>query len=487
MSFLILNRPNIEKSENIFDIFLLLYLYCKHNEGKILHRHSKDYRTFHNLEKHLIKFLSKKMKESPALKIRGEIKDRTINKYFVKGIEGRKKEEFILASLLTIDSLYTQQDKRSTEILNRNFREYGKVYFINRHSFRFGRFYKLIRGWDTIGDRIENRLNNITAVTKIATDYDVEFIELPALVDHLLRKASICVAVVPFRKDDDEPEKEIEKRSDSLHYFRVKEGINSRSLERLGKILDELHSKEVDIIVFPELTFSKDLLDHLKLFLAEKFNQNPENPTIKLVVTGSFHEDGKNKCYILTPDGEELFCQTKMNRFRFMPGECEEMDMEVIEDIDISERVFNLFDCPFGRVGTMICLDFIVPETYNLLSSLKVNCFFLPSMTPSVRRFETNAFYHACASGAVTFFSNAYNFRIKEEDGSKEEQDGRKQERKKEREKDSFIFRPIMRKKQDLPEEQDLQVQYLDRDPDAFETFLLFDSKDCKVQTVTLS
>jgi|GEM_PF-4595831 len=466
MSFLFLNRDNIKKSTNIFDIFLLLYIYCKENEGNILHRYSKDYKTFHKFDKDIEKFLMRKMKQSPALEVKGEIEDQAIKDYFIQGISGGEKEEFIFASLLSIDRLYKKRDMISTPILNRNFREYGDVYYLNNRSFRFDRFYKLIRGFDTIGDRIENRLSNITAITKIATDYTVKFMELPSFVHYLFKKDSIRIAIVPFRKDEDEPVIETKKEKKGQVGFCVRQGKDSNCLERLEKIIDELERRKVNIIVFPELTFSKDLLEQLQLVLAEKYNRNPDNPTIKLVISGSFHGDGKNKCFMLRPDGRELFCQTKMNRFLFLAGEFEGMDEEVVEDIDISERVFNLLDCPFGRVATMICLDFLVPETYNMLSSLKVNCFFLPSMTPSGKRFETNAFYHACASQAVTFFSNAYNFKVRDAEDVK---------------KDSFIFRPI----RCLSGDSDLE--YLKRDPTAFETVLLFNSKDCKVQSITLS
>ncbi len=465
MSFLTLNRDELEKSENIFDVFLLLFLYCKENEGSILHRYSKDYKTFYKFQKDIEKFLTKKMKQSPALKVKGVIEDTAIKEYFVKGIGSRKKEEFILASLLTIDRLYKYQDIKSTHVLNWNFREYGDVYYLHNRSFGFDKFYKLIRGLDTVGDRIENRLNNISAVTKIATDYTVKFVELPSFVNYLLNKGFIRIAVVPFRKDDDEPEIETKREKDGQLYFCVQQGKDSNCLDRLEKMIGELEKINTDLIIFPELTFSEDLLDHLQLVLAEKYNRNPENPTIKLVVTGSLHVDGKNKCFMLRPDGKELFSQAKMNRFLFLPGEFQGTEEKVTEDIDISERVFNLFDSPFGRVATMICLDFLVPETYNILSSLKVNCFFLPSMTPSTERFKTNAFYHACASGAVTFFSNAYNLEIV---------GGQKK-------KDSFIFRPIK------DTSDDSHFECLKRDPTAFETVLLFDSKDCKVQTLTLS
>lgn len=466
MSYLFLNRDNIKDSRNIFDVFLLLYIYCKNKEGEILHQYSKDYETFHKFEKQSRRFLRAKMKQSLDLIVHGDIKDEAIKEYFVQGIEGTKKQEFIFAVLRTIDALYTWQEKWSTPILNQTFREYGKVYYINKRNLGFHRFYRLIRGLDTVGDRIENKLTNLAAVTKIHTDYDVQFVGLASFVYDLLDKHSVRVGVVPFRENQDKPRIETKRERDGQRYFCVSPVDDPPCLDRLEKLINELEKRSTDVVILPELTLSKGLLEHIKLLLGEKFNKNRMNPTIKLVVAGSFHEEHENRCYVLGPDGEELFCQRKMNRFVIRPGEIQGADEDITEDIDISNRVFSLFDCPFGRVATMICLDFVVPECYNMLSSLRVNCFLLPAMTRKTARFETNAFHHASASHAATFLSNAYNQPM-----DPGEQD----------DISSFIFRPI------IEQDGDQRVQKLKRHPEAFETLLMFDSEHCGVETVLIA
>jgi hypothetical protein len=466
MSFLVVNEPSLKQATSIFDVFLLFYIYCKQREGKILDKLTKEPKSFGKFQKIIYKFLATKMRGSPALQVQGTINDESIKNYFIEGINGEKKDQFILASLFTIDSLYKSQEEMGTPVLNRNFIDLGKVYYINGTSFGVPKGRELIRGLGTVGDRIENSLTNITVVTKIQTDYDVEFVKLPAFMYHLLTKDSLRIALVPFRKDDDPPSIAIKKRRDGRRYFRVKQVKEPERLKRLKTIIHGLAKAEVDIVVFPELTFSESLLDHLKLILGQEFLKNPENPTIKLVVTGSMHRDRRNMCFILGPDGSELLCQTKMNRFVLLPGEFEGIEEELVEDIDISERVYYLVDCPFGRVATMICLDFIVPETYAMLSSLKVKYFFLPSMTTSAKRFETNAFYHSCASGATTFFSNAYNYNLAGVADS---------------ERASFVFRPLK------PTPKSACSACLERDPKDFETVLLFDSKEYETQSIILT
>jgi predicted amidohydrolase len=264
-----------------------------------------------------------------------------------------------------------------------------------------------------VGSRLENKLQHLTVCLPPSSDYSVEVVEVGEYVRAVFENCpSPKFGVVPFRAASDALDIEVSQRvPGSRPVFRAAAADDPAASDRLTALLDMAARAQVDVLVFPELSFTPALLDQLRDEL-ERLDR--ESPAIKLVVAGTVNDGERNVCHLLGPDGTPLWQQPKMNRFVLEPGELEQGPSEIVrqggvEDIDISDRRIRVADLPFGRVAVLVCLDFILPETHALLANMQVNCIFVPAMAPQRRRFETLAWAHAAASEATTFFCNAPN------------------------------------------------------------------------------
>ncbi|MFC2170715.1 nitrilase-related carbon-nitrogen hydrolase [Calditrichota bacterium] len=137
----------------------------------------------------------------------------------------------------------------------------------------------------------------------------------------------------------------------------------------LGKVSEFTEKgKDADLIVFTELAVSGyDFRDRDELFsLAEPFEDGPTSTTLlelaekfdTTLVIGYPEIDGDNlynSCMLVTPDGRK-YNYRKIHLFSretiiFTPGDSPP----------------PVIDTPAGKVGLMICFDWIYPETARLL------------------------------------------------------------------------------------------------------------------------
>lgn len=158
-----------------------------------------------------------------------------------------------------------------------------------------------------------------------------------------------------------------------------------RSVEEL---LREAQRRGAQILVLPELTVDKWVLDRLRGWL-----QDEPNHPLQLVVAGSFHEElgpvelakeglaaaerpteWRNRSVLLDRFGGTLLLQDKLQPFRH--------DVSLDEAISAGSKV-NLIVCELGLLAVAICLDFCEEPAMpvgRLWFELGPHFVFVPSM-----------------------------------------------------------------------------------------------------------
>jgi len=393
--------------ETVFDIFLLLFEWLKSREGEVLSIENLNSRDFEEVKRRVFKTCEAQkapdFKDSRLLTER--VKSDLINLLRSRG----GSLAACYGALVGIDAAFPPPPIPPLEPLNSQFRERGEVRFLPGANLAYDQ--EPVRGYRETGTRIENKLRNLTVCFPQNTGYSARMIAVP---DHVLgmfdSRQGPTFGIVPFRGADEQTRIEVTGRlPGGPAFFAPRVYDPPEATSRLAATLDAAASHEIDILVFPELSFTPALLEELRSRLRARHAEFP-----KLVVAGTVLSRQRSSSYVLGPDGRTIWAQPKMNRFFVRPGEWPDAPEPIPqvggeEDIDISDRAIRIADLPFGRVAVLVCLDFILPETYSILASMQVNCIIVPAMTPRARRFETLGWAHAAASRATTVFCNAPN------------------------------------------------------------------------------
>ncbi len=406
-----LSRRELESAENVFDIFLLLFEGLKEREGKVLSLDVLGADAFDEATKRIHRECAGRKDTNQDFRERGtlsaEAKERLVGS--LVALQDEPPLPACYGALLGMDQAFPPPARPLHQPLNTRFRDRGKVHFLPSARLRYEG--TRIRGYAETGTRVENKLQNLTVCFPQRNGYTARMVRLN---DHLLAqfedRSSPKFGIVPFRAQDDVPAIEVTHRiPDGGAFFTARPTDGAETEARLHAVLERAAQAGLDILVFPELSLTERLLGQLRDGLATQTGDFP-----KLVVAGTLLDEGRNVCPVLGPDGRTVWEQAKMNRFRILPDELPDAPQPIPErggqeDIDISERTIRIADLPFGRVAVLVCLDFILPETYSVLANMQVNCIIVPAMTPTTRRFETLAWAHAAASRATTIVCSAPN------------------------------------------------------------------------------
>ena len=405
-------ESDLASVENVFDIFLLLFDWLKEREGQALSLKFLSAPEFEASTQRAWRMCQTLAQDDDDFRDRGVLHAHGKREFvgFLTGIGGEAALASSYGALIGIDASFPPPPRQPRQPLNRRFRDRGRVRFLPSANLLYeGASY--LRGYAETGTRIENKLKHLTVCLPQRNGYSTEMVplsdELMALFDD---RPSPTFGIVPFRAQDDLLTIEVTTRiPDGGALFTARSLDHAGATARLRATLDAAVEHGVDVLVFPELSFTGSLLAELQRQLDARGARAP-----KLIVAGTSHVAGQNVCHVLGPDGRILWQQAKMNRFVILPGELQTAPEPIpeqggTEDIDISDRVVRIADFPFGRVAVLVCLDFILPETYSVLANMQVNCIIVPAMTPNSRRFDTLAWAHAAASRATTVFCNAPN------------------------------------------------------------------------------
>lgn len=115
------------------------------------------------------------------------------------------------------------------------------------------------------------------------------------------------------------------------------------------ELLDVAREQGAQVIVLPELTIDRVVLERLQAWL-----QETERHDIQLVAAGSFHVQDpntlwRNRTWLLGKRGHVLLCHDKIQPFRHASGQ---------DELIAGGSLLRLLLCGVGVVAPAICLDF---------------------------------------------------------------------------------------------------------------------------------
>ena len=196
----------------------------------------------------------------------------------------------------------------------------------------------------------------------------------------------------------------------------LKRRQNVELKERLESVT---RSDDAHLVVFPELTVHDEVLEELKKVVQGAKRDDPNMPTIPLVVAGSYHQghgsSPRNEGMVLRPDPNagtpfHLFHVRKSYPVVLQGGDARELASQLklnieaksafaespvlIEDIEAPPGGYpiQILDTSIGRIALVICRDGLDEneEIVRLLGELRVDLLLIPSMNPGkLDRFQT--------------------------------------------------------------------------------------------------
>ncbi len=179
---------------------------------------------------------------------------------------------------------------------------------------------------------------------------------------------------------------------EEVAYFSVDStGIGKRVKELVLKVLDKAKKAEVDIVFFPEMVGSPEVVDGIAEYLQDYFMENNEEYPF-LIVLPSVWENHKNYAVVLSRDGEVICRQEKQYSYE---GPTAPGGERQVEDINPDHTVYLLHCRGLGRIAIMICKDFLMTEYLQMvLQVLKGTLILVPCMSTGEYDFKTQA--NAC-------------------------------------------------------------------------------------------
>lgn len=191
----------------------------------------------------------------------------------------------------------------------------------------------------------------------------------------------------------------------------------------LSKTLEAAIRENVDVLVLPELTIDKALLEFLQNWLLEKNMSiiNKGANGLLMVVAGSFHReesDGKiyNVSTVFNYKGDILTTQKKIQRYSFDSADVKKnaslktllktSDYGGYECIEAFDAI-HCIDTPIGRIAVCICIDYFHENHTEALKQSGVTVFLVPAMSHQNNRFVHIAKTLGGTNRASSFIANS--------------------------------------------------------------------------------
>ncbi|HJW87632.1 MAG TPA: nitrilase-related carbon-nitrogen hydrolase [Candidatus Brocadiaceae bacterium] len=234
------------------------------------------------------------------------------------------------------------------------------------------------------------------------------------------------IAVTPFTKQLDFEVKSLLDSSPPhgktpFWFTGIKNTENSKMY--LSKILETAIRENADVLVLPELTIDKALLEFLQNWLLEKnmgiINRGANG--LLMVVAGSFHrEESEGKIYnvstVFNYKGDILSIQKKIQRYSFDSNDVKKNESlktllktsdyggyECIETFD----AIHCIDTPIGRIAVCICMDYFHEKHTEALKQSGITVFLVPAMSHQNTRFVDIAKIFGGTNRASSFIANS--------------------------------------------------------------------------------
>lgn len=192
-------------------------------------------------------------------------------------------------------------------------------------------------------------------------------------------KNVLKIDLIPFTQVDIEEIGNIRCEGGYFWLEGIKEEQEKRLLNRLEKYFENSERGKVDFIVFPEMLFTRKLLNCSK----EKAHSN------EIVINGSIWQDNKNKCVVSLGESELL---AHYKRCPFIYKKKYMVDnKEIIEEyrerlvpLDVNRKIYQILEIEgFGRVALGICRDLDYDLAQSLWKNMQINLLIIPAYTKS--------------------------------------------------------------------------------------------------------
>jgi hypothetical protein len=278
----------------------------------------------------------------------------------------------------------------------------GKVFF--KMDSIFNKFFSECNyptGENECGNSIEYFIDKLLIIRNVETEVKTQYYNLTCeyTQDRIEETSdSLKIALVPFIGD----EEYLNVKPDGTK-FTVNIEDKQENFDHITKIMDELNKNNVNIAVFPEMTFTTRMEEVLEKYLLEN------DTSFIFVVSGSTWENRTNKCKMYNGKGRVLVEQLKINPYsiekdpeRKKKGNTEGLSLKS------EQAIINVLDIKdFGRLATPICLDFAKNNYFEPLLKGGVNISLNPVCTGSLHKFGINANRLGDENKGVVFISNS--------------------------------------------------------------------------------
>jgi predicted amidohydrolase len=235
-----------------------------------------------------------------------------------------------------------------------------------------------------------NKRKNILSKEKIIRDAFIDVqknLDIPRLVYHHLSgpiKDSVTVATVQIGVElTDFP-------------YKIKDEYSNIVKSKIYLALKKAREENVNIVCFPELSFSKEWVNEL----IEKQRQESDK---MIIISGSYYDDKYNTCKIISDFGDaDTPPQIKM-----CPSPKERSIVRGEERMLAGERIIHIYGTEFGNFSVLICRDFA--EFVNYLRG-NVDLIFVPSCNTAKERFDRTAHDYITNNPSYIVFSNTAKY-----------------------------------------------------------------------------
>lgn len=189
-----------------------------------------------------------------------------------------------------------------------------------------------------------------------------------------------------------------------------KQTYDKYALEMIKEYLLLAKKKEVNIIMFPEYSFTKNMVKELKKYL--KTEKILEESRVFLIMAGSMWDlSSNNISVILNYDGKQLVETYKSNGFK-------KIEKETHYRITCNEALRNpgkevqVLDYKgIGRIATLICRDVYDRDHDSVINLLKdyfePTFYLVPAWSPSFEKAFYDGFKEISKHGAVAILANS--------------------------------------------------------------------------------
>lgn len=319
--------------------------------------------------------------------------------------------------------------------IGKYFNRYENVGTLNTNAKRVGNIYILPKIQNSLineleknsvlyeeshkGLRARSRKEDVSSINYVLHNYviyqsDKYTPNLKILLDDsrfkndIMARKSLRIGVIPFSQTPVEELFIIKKQKDTFSIDGPKEGKEQYLYERFKSQLEIIANKHFDIIIFPEMYLTQQIVIDLKALIRDTFkNANSvSDKTTQIIIAGTLWSNMTNKCYIYDNFGNEIFVQNKFTPFEYN---------NKLEGLIPSNFNINILDIDgIGRIITLICKDITNSDLDLFIKEVRGDIICYPAYSPSLD-VTRNTRGITESLNAISVFGNACAPRFKQD------------------------------------------------------------------------